>query len=288
MQVWMIAKGVNLLDWSMLLRSHALGLYMVGMIGLLAFAVVYGFTAKQRKYRDDERMRRIQNSLDRLTRAAGEVYPAIMNKNHSAHTNQTAFPVPAESVLACKAATYASDELLERIDQYMEERDRKSLVLLYRTLDSDIRRLTRERKIVLARGEHPRWGLLLWLTIRPAIPFMVIIAESLLLWNLWHDLSTAMSVQPSSVALFAILRFISCTGALIVLYAVITADFRENARRLVFIWLALLISGLCFIHIFSLQAAPYLLIAQILIFVTGFRFTREPKRKERPFVGEYE
>jgi len=97
----MIAKGVNLLDWSMLLRSHALGLYMVGMIGLLAFAVVYGFTAKQRKYRDDERMRRIRNSLDRLTRAAGEVYPAIMNKNHSAHTNQTAFPVPAESVLAC-------------------------------------------------------------------------------------------------------------------------------------------------------------------------------------------
>lgn len=284
----MIDKGVNLLDWSILLRSHTIGLYLIGMVGLFAFAVVYGFTAKQRKYRDDERMRRIQNSLDRLTQAAGQVYPVLISKNlSSAHSNPASLPVPAESVLACKAATYASDELLERIDQYMEERDRKSLVLLYRTLDSDIRRLTRERKMILARGEHPRWGLLLWLTIRPAIPFVVLVVESLLLWNLWNDLMAARYLQPPAV-LFAILRFISCTGALVLLYAIITADFRQNARRLVFIWLSLLISGLCILHMLSLQAAPYLLIAQVLIFASGFRFTREPKRKERPYVGEYE
>jgi hypothetical protein len=284
----MIDKGVNLLDWSILLRSHAIGLYLIGMVGLFAFAVVYGFTAKQRKYRDDERMRRIQNSLDRLTQAAGQVYPVLISKSlSSTHPNPASLPVPAESVLACKAATYASDELLERIDQYMEERDRKSLALLYRTLDSDIRRLTRERKMILARGEHPRWGLLLWLTIRPAIPFLVLVIESLLLWNLWNDLMAARYLQAPAV-LFAILRFISCTGALVLLYAIITADFRQNARRLVFIWLSLLISGLCLLHMLSLQAAPYLLIAQVLIFASGFRFTREPKRKERPYVGEYE
>ncbi|WP_137225906.1 hypothetical protein [Paenibacillus sp. CFBP13512] len=284
----MIDKGVNLLDWSILLRSHAIGLYLIGMVGLFAFAVVYGFTAKQRKYRDDERMRRIQNSLDRLTQAAGQVYPVLISKSlSSTHANPASLPVPAESVLACKAATYASDELLERIDQYMEDRDRKSLALLYRTLDSDIRRLTRERKMILARGEHPRWGLLLWLTIRPAIPFLVLVIESLLLWNLWNDLMAARYLQAPAV-LFAILRFISCTGALVLLYAIITADFRQNARRLVFIWLSLLISGLCLLHMLSLQAAPYLLIAQVLIFASGFRFTREPKRKERPYVGEYE
>lgn len=284
----MIDKGVNLLDWSILLRSHAIGLYLIGMVGLFAFAVVYGFTAKQRKYRDDERMRRIQNSLDRLTQAAGQVYPVLISKSlSSTHANPASLPVPAESVLACKAATYASDELLERIDQYMEDRDRKSLALLYRTLDSDIRRLTRERKMILARGEHPRWGLLLWLTIRPAIPFLVLVIESLLLWNLWNDLMAARYLQAPAV-LFAILRFISCTGALVLLYAIITADFRQNARRLVFIWLSLLISGLCLLHMLSLQAAPYLLIAQVLIFASGFRFTHEPKRKERPYVGEYE
>ena len=284
----MIDKGVNLLDWSILLRSHGIGLYLIGMVGLFAFAVVYGFTAKQRKYRDNERMRRIQNSLDRLTQAAGQVYPVLIGKSlSSAHSHPASLPVPAESVLACKAAIYASDELLERIDQYMEEGDRKSLVLLYRTLDSDIRRLTRERKMILARGEHPRWGLLLWLTIRPAIPFIVLVAESLLLWNLWNDLMATRYLEPPAI-LFAILRFSSCTGALVLLYAIMTADFRQNARRLVFIWLALLISGLCLLHMLSLQAAPYVWIAQILIFASGFRFTREPKRKERPYVGEYE
>lgn len=277
-----------MLDGSILFRSHSLGIYIILIIGLLTFAIVYGFAAVQRKYRDDERMRRLQSSLDRLTRAAGQIYPAVADNNSNSYpATRTSLPVPAESVLACKAAPYASDELLERIDQYLEDFDRKSLVLLYRTLDSEIRRLTRERKMLLSRGEHPRWGLLVWLTIRPAIPFIVLLIESLLLWNLWSDLRIAVSLAPPAI-LFALLRFVSCTGALILLYGVITADFRQNARRLVFIWLAVLISGLCVLHMINLQAAPFVLIVQVLIFASGFRFTREPKRKERPYVGEDE
>ncbi len=257
---------------------------------LALLAGVYGFSAAQRRRTERERMRRIETSLDYWTRAAGHLYPLISPDPSSPRRAQPAaseLPLMAERILACKAAPYADQELIERIDHYLDKRDRQSMLLLYRTLEMQISRLTRERRSLLARGEQPHWGMLFGLTLRPLLPFIALLLEGALLLYSLDDIHNAYVAGPP-FPFFAILRFLSCTAALLLLYGVLSAGFRESGRRASFVIMALLIAAISLLHLLGLSAAPYILIVQVLVFIVGFRFTREPKRKERPYAGEYE
>ncbi|WP_322907632.1 hypothetical protein [Paenibacillus campi] len=257
---------------------------------LALLASVYGFSAAQRRLAERERMRRIEISLDYWTRAAGHLYPLVTPDTTASYVAQppgAALPLLAERILACKAAPYADRELIERIDQYLDERSRQSMLLLYRTLQLQISRLTRERHNLLARGEQPQWGMLFGLTLRPLLPVLVLLLEGALLLYSLYDLHNAYTAGPP-IPFFAIVRFISCTGSLLLLYGVLSAAFRESGRRASFVIIALLIAALSLLHLIGWTAAPYILLVQVLMFVVGYRFTREPKRKERPYAGEYE
>ncbi|MEW4371207.1 hypothetical protein [Paenibacillus kandeliae] len=259
----------------------------VAMLALLA--AVYGFSAAQRKRTDRERMRRIEVSLNHFTRAAGHLYPVVSatgNASPVSSSERSEAALTAEVVLACKSAPYADHELVERIDRYLEMQNRQALLLLYRTLEMNISRLTRERKQLLARGEQPHWGLLFWLTLRPLLPLLVLLLEGALLVHSWQALHIAQLTGPPA-PFFVVLRLISLTGALLLLYGVLSAQFRESGRRTSFVINALIIAALGLLHLFGLMVAPYVLIVQVLVFAVGYRFTREPKRKERPYAGEY-
>ncbi|MFD1884647.1 hypothetical protein [Paenibacillus wenxiniae] len=257
---------------------------------LALLAGVYGFSAAQRRLAERERMRRIEISLDYWARAAGHLYPLVTPDRSAPRTAQPAaseLPIMVERILACKAAPYADQELIERIDQYLAERSRQSMLLLYRTLEMQISRLTRERRSLLARGEQPHWGMLFGLTLRPLVPFIALLLEGALLLHSLSDIHNAYAAGPP-FPFFAVLRFVSCTGALLLLYGVLSAGFRESGRRASFVGMALLIAAISLLHLLGLTAAPYILIVQVLVFIVGFRFTREPQRKERPYAGEYE
>ncbi len=262
-----------------------------GAITALAIlAAIYGFSAAQRRQAERERMRRIETSLDYWTRAVGHLYPLITPGHASPRTSEpsdSALPLMAERILACKAAPYADHELITRIDDYLENRSRQSMLLLYRTLEMQISRLTRERRSLLSRGEQPHWGMLFGLTLRPLVPVFVLLLEGLLLLSSLNDIHNAYAAGPP-FPFFTVLRFLSCTGALLLLYGVLSAGFRESGRRASFVLMALVIAAISLLHLLGLSVAPYILIAQLLVFIAGFRFTREPKRKERPYAGEYE
>ncbi|WP_046225872.1 hypothetical protein [Paenibacillus dauci] len=281
------------LEWTLLQHYPAL-LVTVSLAGFALLALTYGLSARQRYSTDRERMRRIQSSLDYFTQAAGQLYPAVVMPattqsvavaNSYKVTNDESSA--SATILGCKAAPYASDELVKRVDEYLQRPDRQSTLLLYRTLEMEISRLTRERSGLLTRGEHPRWGMLYWVTLRPLLPFTALIVEMIFCWQLIADLYNAALPGPAA-SLFAILRFVSCSGALLLLYGVISAEFRESGRRASFVIVTLMICGLALLHLLGLTAAPYILVAQVLMYAAGYRLTREPKRKERPYAGEYE
>ncbi|WP_458120320.1 hypothetical protein [Paenibacillus sp. Z6-24] len=279
------------LEWTFFQHNPAL-LVLVLLAGLAVLSLTYGLSARQRISMDQERMSRIQSSLDYFTQAAGQLYPAVALPASalgisSGKPRNAADQSLTAAILSCKAAPYASAELLKRIDEYMEQQDRQSMLLLYRTLEMEISRLTRERAGLLTRGEHPRWGMLFWMTLRPLLPFVALIVELLFCWHLADDLQEAAGLGPPA-PLFAVLRFVSCTGALLLLYGVMCAEFRESGRRASFVMVALMIGALTLLHLLSLMAAPYVLVVQILMYAAGYRLTREPKRKERPYAGEYE
>ncbi|ANF95404.1 hypothetical protein [Paenibacillus bovis] len=280
------------LEWTSFQHDPAL-LIAVSFAGLVLLVLTYSLSARQRQSTDRERMRRIQSSLDYFTQAAGHLYPAVAApvamqsaaaaKSYSITDNRSS---ASTVILGCKAAPYASGELLKRIDEYLERSDRQSTLLLYRTLEMEISRLTRERNGLLTRGEHPRWGTLFWMTLRPLLPFAALIVEMMFCWQLINELQYS---EPSGDApLFAVMRFVSCSGALLLLYGVIRTEFRESGRRASFVIVTLIICALTLLHILGLTAAPYILVAQILMYAAGYRLTREPKRKERPYAGEYE
>lgn len=287
-----IGKGVKSLDiWqSFLLQQDPITLIWSGIAGLVLFSVVYGLTARQYQQTDRERMRRIQASLDYYARASACLHfwvnRAPADAASRAVTEKDTAAITA-AVLACKAAPYATTELMERIDQYMDQPDRQSALLLYRTLHMQISRLTRERKALLTRGEQPQWGSLFLKTLRPLLAVAALLLEGWLVLYSLQDLHNAYEAGPP-MPFFVILRLISCTGALILVYGVFSADFRESGRRASFMMMTMIIAALGLIHLFGWMTAPYVLIVQILVFAAGYRFTRESKRKERPYAGEYE
>ncbi|MFD3259898.1 hypothetical protein ACE3MQ_14920 [Paenibacillus lentus] len=265
---------------------------------ILAFALIlfvwqYGASKRRTTYRINVRLDRLHRSLELYTAATG----ALLREIGSQHEPSSAeHPSLIDQLLACKAAPYATEDLLAQITAYtLDEGDKTRLTLLLRTLERETERLIEERSVLLSRTEKPGWGWSLWQQFHHALPF--IFTTSIFMLVLWllgslSQLSYMENERWSAsyerwAALYIWSRFLSCLFSLLILYPFLRGWRRESSSSLLQRWLAVTIALTALLHMIGLPWAPYILTLQLLLFLAGFRFNHSKPRKSRPFVGHY-
>ncbi|WP_199925423.1 hypothetical protein [Paenibacillus bouchesdurhonensis] len=259
----------------------------------ILFVWQYGASKRRTTYKINMRLDRLHRSLELYAAATGALLREIgrQNKPSSAEHAQL-----IDKLLACKAAPYATEDLLAQITAYtMDEGDIMRLTLLLRTIERETERLVEERSVLLRRIEKPGWGWSLWQQFHHALPFIFTISIfTLVIWLLgsldqlgyigdegWNALGEWW------VALYIWTRFLSCLFSLLILYPFLRGWRRESSSSLLQRWLAVVIALTALLHMVGLPWAPYIFTLQLLLFIAGFRFSRNKPRKARPFVGHY-
>lgn len=162
------------------------------------------------------------------------------------------------------------------------------LTLLLRSLERETERLEDERHMLLNRMEKPGWGWSLWQQILHTLPFVFTTCLFLLvLWFIGSLYQLPVLTSDPAAALYIWSRFLSCQFALLLLYPFLRGGRRETSSSLLQRWLAVIIALAALLHMTGLQWAPYVFTLQLLLFLAGFRFSKNKPRKSRPFAGHY-
>ncbi|WP_054957753.1 hypothetical protein [Paenibacillus dakarensis] len=270
---------MSLAEWIETIFGSMEGLLAV-MLAAAVFLGLYIYCAARLRASRTEMLERIRQSLTLYTQLAGPLTAVI---ERSEDTTE-----PDESLVShlqeCKAADRLTGDLLKQIDTYLQDRDNTRLPQISRTLEREMKRLVQERSIILRRIENPGWGIGLWMLLKPAIPGLSFYAAVLWTFNLISRLRNPEAWSDFSV--WAL--WLSCMIATVSFYRLLM-DSKRRSLGVIFYGLHLLIAAAALINLVSFQASPYVLAAQIVLYLTGFWFTSSTRsRSERPYAGNLE
>ncbi|AZK45006.1 hypothetical protein [Paenibacillus lentus] len=260
---------------------------------LILFIWQYGASKRRTTHKINVRLERLHRSLEIYAAATGALLREIDGQNEPSSAEHAQL---VDKLLACKAAPYATEDLLAQITAYtMNEGDRTRLTLLLRTIERETERLVEERSVLLRRTEKPGWGWSLWQQFHHALPFIFTVGIFMLvLWllgsldSLGYIGDERWSTSEDQWSLLYIwTRFLSCLFSLLILYPYLRGWRRESSSSLLQRWLAVIIALTALLHMIGLSWAPYIFTLQLLLFLAGFRFSHNKPRKSRPFVGHY-
>ncbi|EOS54490.1 hypothetical protein C812_03265 [Paenibacillus barengoltzii G22] len=276
--------AVSLSEWVSWLQSpdHAA---LAAFLALSAFLALY--VASRNKLIHDERIRLdyINSTLERYAAAAGSLMSAT-------ESSSSTLPDPSalrDKLLACRAAPYVSENVLAQISAFTEDDDASRLPLLLRTIERESETLIAERDKLLRQMEGPGWGSWLWRIFRPVLPGVLAAAFFISLLWLWHLLDTSLSSGAGSESARELaldwMQLASTWFALLMLSLAVMGGRNRHVNAVPARLLAALIAVLAVGHWAGSWLAPYLLGAQLLLFLGGFRLNSRKPRRARPYVG---
>ncbi|WP_094095100.1 hypothetical protein [Paenibacillus physcomitrellae] len=265
---------------------------------LLASVILFTwlYVTAQRVWRrnDEFRLDKLQESLERYADAEYVIRRQLIKEDAGFHhspeiTLEEDTDLP-DKLLACQAAAYASPGLREQIGVYLRRRDASRLEPILRVMNRESLQLADEYEELLQHTEQPGWGRSLIRLIRPALPFVLLSAGAALGIWLAQDLA---KLSPDETPGYdwslacLVMRTVSGLFSLLMLGQVLLVNRRPSRNGGLRIGLSLVIAALFAVHIAGLEAAPYTLALQILLFPLGF-WNQGRSRRSRPFAGHYE
>lgn len=275
---------VSLSEWVAWLQTSEHSA-VAAFLALSAFLALYGATRRRIDRDEHSRLEYVNTTLDRYAAAAGSLMSAIDLPSQT----PLDLGVLRDKLLACRAAPYTSENLLAQIAAFVEDSDASRLPLLLRTIERESEALIAERDKLLRLMERPGWGSWLWRVVRPLLPVLFAAAFFLTLLWLWRLLGTSLSSETVTESVWELaigwMQLASCWFALLLLYMAIMGGRNRHDNAVPARLLAALIAVLAAGHLAGSQFAPYILGAQLLLFLGGFRLNSRKPRKARPYVG---
>ena len=257
----------------------------VPTIALIAFFIVlllwlyiyHASTLKQNKYR---RADELQDTLYAYSRLAGQITLGLQREGLPGE------PFHGALILALqesKSAPCLNPHVQEQIQACLNERDESRLELLQRGLDREMAKLAAERNQLLSILHSPSWGQALWQIVQPLFAPLAAAGIAFLVYQFIVEIDSA--ITPSVYDWIIIsARFVSGLITTAYIYILALSKPRTDAG-FTNIMLSILIILAALFHLIGLSAAPYVLGVQLLLFLLGFRLSKPPSRKERPYVG---
>lgn len=261
--------------------SNSVEGFITAGLAIVLFIWMYIRTALQLQSAGKEQLERLQQSLMLYSRVTGPLGEMIEHEKHSLEEVSQLITLLEE----CKAAPLLTGALQEKIDAYIKERDHSRLSMLHKAWIREVNRRIAEQSTLLRKWDRPSWGFSFWLLLKPALPFLAVIA--ILLWSLqlYQTLSGSANFNSSPwETVNAWARFTSCMIATASLYLVFMFT-RRVPYRLIYTSLYVLISAVAIFHVFGLNMALYILGAQVLLYIAGFSLTTTRTRRSRPYAG---
>ncbi|MNM70314.1 hypothetical protein D3C76_167280 [compost metagenome] len=260
---------------------------IAAFLALSAFLALYGATRRKIDRDEHRRLEYVNSTLDRYASAAGSLMTAM---DLSSQTSlDPDLGLLRDKLLACRAAPYTSENLLAQIAAFVEDSDASRLPLMLRTIERESEALIAERDKLLRLMERPGWGSWLWRVVRPLLPVLFAAAFFLTLLWLWRLLGTSLSSETVTEDVWEVatgwMQLASCWFALLLLYMAIMGGRNRHDNAVPARLLASFIAVLAAVHIAGGQLAPFILGAQLLLFLGGFRLNSRKPRKARPYVG---
>lgn len=275
---------VSLSEWVTWLQSpdHAA---LAAFLALSAFLAIY-ITSRNQMARDERiRLDYVNSTLERYAAAAG----SLMSATESASSTPADPSALRDKLLASRAAPYVSENVLAQIAAYIEDDDASRLPLLLRTIERESETLIAERDKLLRHMEGPGWGSWLWRMFRPVLPGVLAAAFFISLLWLWRLLDTSLSgAEESGNAWELALGWMQLTSswfALLTLSLAVLGGRNRHVNAVPARLLGAVIAVLAVGHWAASWLAPYLLGAQLLLFLGGFRLNSRKPRRARPYVG---
>ncbi|MDP4095998.1 hypothetical protein OIN60_04250 [Paenibacillus sp. P96] len=255
---------------------------------LIAAAVIvwlYAHSAVQLRLSRRRRLDELQESLYLYGRLAGPLHAAA----HGQQTESDGDIALVKALEECKSAPYLTPYLQEEIQNCLDRRDGSRISLLHRSLDREMNKLIEERRRLLQETHAPRWGTALWNLLRPAAAPAAVAGIVLLTWRLNLELQFADPALSGMTLSVVWMRYISGLLAVVYVYRLLSLR-RQNgidvtASHLPASVLSFLIAAVALLQWIGPHASPYILGAQLLLFLSGFMFTRERPRSKRPYAG---
>lgn len=278
--------AVSLSEWVAWLQmpEHSA---LAAFLALSAFLALYGATRRKLVREEQSRLEYVNSTLDRYAAAAGSLM-SVMELPSRSPLDQGVRSGLRDKLLACRAAPYTSENLLAQISAFAEDGDASRLPLLLRTVERESEALIAERDRLLRQMERPGWGSWLWRIFRPVLPALFASAFFFTLLWLWRLLGSSLSDEGTETvwALAAgWMQLASCWFALLLLYLAVMGGRNRHVNAIPARLLAALIALLAAGHLAGSRWAPYILGAQLLLFLGGFRLNSRKPRKARPYVG---
>lgn len=256
---------------------------MEGLLAVLLAAAVflgiYIHSATRLQAARTETLERIRQSLTLYTQLAGPLTSVIEHPHETDPSDEHLVGLLQE----CKAADRLTMDLLEQIDTYLRDRDESRLPQLSRTLEREMNGLVRERGELLRRIETPGWGSGLWQLLKPAVPGVAF--ASAVFWT--FELISELQYPEAWTDLEVWTMWLSWMMATVSFYRLLM-DSRRRSLSVIFYGLHFLIAAAALLNLIWVEASPYVLATQLLLYLAGFSFTSTRSRKERPYAGHPE
>ncbi|MGG4218982.1 flagellar export protein FliJ [Paenibacillus jamilae] len=271
--------------------------------GLIAFLLalcllvwLYVHSAAQLRNLRQQRLEELQESLRIYGRLAGSLQTATQDAfNNSQKQHQNAL---IHALQEAKAAPYLTPHLQEQVQASLRECDTFRRELLLKSLEREMNKLIEERRLVLLESHAPGWGMALWKLLRPAagplalagIVWLISRLVAELITYSQADVSLPDTTQSASWLIgYAWTRFVSGLIALLYVYRLMTLrrqnDLDVTASHFPTSLLCMVIAVVALFQWLGPEASPYILAAQLVLFLIGFRLTRGRSRSDRPYVG---
>lgn len=275
---------VSLSEWITWLQQHERTV-LTSFLALSLFLGLYVASERKTSRRERSRLDHLRYSLELYSAAAGPLIRAVNRTGDSPNEQE----LLSDKLLACRAAPYITADLLTQIGAYINDQDPTRLPLLQKSLERESEHLIEERESLLSGIERPGWGLSFWQQIRPIVPFLFSLALFFCLCWLFQLIEESrMGTANSDLSLLnSWTCFASVLFSLLVLYPALIGGRRRTEGSALLWSLSIFIALLGLLHTISLELAPYIFGAQVLLFLLGFTLTGSKPRKSRPYVGHY-
>lgn len=250
-------------------------------LAVVLFIWMYIRTALQLQTTGKEQLKRLQNSLMLYSRVTGPLGEMMEHEDHSLEEISQLITLLEE----CKAAPLLTSDLHEQIDAYIRERDLSRLSILYKSWVREVNQRIEEQSTLLRKWDRPSWGVSFWVLLKPALPFVAVVAIVVWSLQLYQTLIELPSFASSPLEIVnAWARFISCMIATGSLYLVFMYT-RRLPHHLIYTTLYVLISAVAVFHGLGLSVALYIVGVQALLYIAGFSLTTKRTRRDRPYAG---
>ncbi|MEK3732249.1 hypothetical protein MKX64_07315 [Paenibacillus sp. FSL M8-0334] len=266
---------MSLTDWIARTFGSMEGLVAV-LLAAAIFIGLYIYSASRLHQARLEAIDRIRQSLSLYTRLAGALDDRMNGGSSGPLVNESLTALVQE----CKAADRLTIDLQEHLDTFLRDQDESRLGMLHRALEREMNRLIEERTEIIRRVESPGWGMGLWLLLKPAVPAIALGAAIV-----WTAEMVIRLREPSAWLMPEVWSLWLTSMIATVSFYRLLMDGKRKSSGIIIHMLHLLIAAAALPGWIWLEAAPYVLILQLLLYLAGFRFTAKRRRRERPYAG---